>query len=87
MSDKPVYPDMVSGLHSETIKKIHYMSADPGYDDHELYDLSTKKGFQLVCPVRRYRKTQKERLKLVDFYVIARTSRVFKERYIHRTVD
>jgi len=43
VSDKPVYPDMVSGLHSETIKKIHYMVADLGYDDQELYDLSTKK--------------------------------------------
>ena len=44
------------------------MIADPGYDDHELYESSLKMGFQLVCPVRRYRKTPEERLKLVDFY-------------------
>ena len=25
-------------------------------------------GFQLVCPVRRYKNTPEERLKLVDFY-------------------
>ena len=53
--DKPVYPDLISYLSSETVKKIHYMVADPGYDGHEL------------CPVHRYRKTSEERLKLVDF--------------------
>jgi hypothetical protein len=51
-----------------TIKKIHYMTADPGYDDQNLYDLSTGLNFQLVCPVRRYRNTPQERLKLIDFY-------------------
>ena len=44
------------------------MSADPGYDDHELYDLSTDMGFQLVCPVQRYKNTPEERIKLVEFY-------------------
>jgi hypothetical protein len=81
VSDKPVYPDMVSGLHSETIKKIHYMVADPGYDDQKLYDLSTKKGFQLVCPVHRYRKTPlEERLKLVDFYQSALGQVIYSKR-------
>jgi hypothetical protein len=51
-----------------TIKKIHYMTADPGYDDQNLYDLSTGLNFQLVCPVRRYRNTPQERLQLIDFY-------------------
>ena len=68
MHDKHVYPDLISSLSSETVKKIHYMVADPGYDGHELYDLSIIKGFQLICPVHRYRKTSEERLKLVDFY-------------------
>jgi hypothetical protein len=27
-----------------------------------------KRGFQLVCPVRKYRNTPEERLKLVEFY-------------------
>ena len=45
------------------------MVADPGYDDDQsLYDLSMSMGFELVCPVRRYKNTQEERLKLVDFY-------------------
>jgi hypothetical protein len=55
-------------ISTEIIKKVHFMVADPGYDDHELYESSLKTGFQLVCPVRRYRKTPEERLKLVDFY-------------------
>ena len=45
------------------------MSADPGYDDHELlYDLSSSMGFQLVCPVQRYKNTSIERIKLIEFY-------------------
>jgi hypothetical protein len=67
MSDKPVYPDVISHPSSETLKKIYYVVADPGYDDQELYDLSVAKGFQIVCPVRRYKNTPEERLKLVDF--------------------
>ena len=50
------------------IKKTLYMSADPGYDDHELYNLSTDMGFQLVCPVKRYRNTPSYRIKLIKFY-------------------
>ena len=42
------------------------MIADPGYDnDQNLYDLSMDMGFQLVCPVRRYRNTPQERLDLL----------------------
>ena len=44
------------------------MAADPGYDDQNLYDLSTSLGFQLVCPVHRYRNTPQERINLIDFY-------------------
>jgi hypothetical protein len=68
MSDKPVYPDVTSYLSPETLKKIHHTVADPSYDDQKLYDLSMAKGFQLVCRVKRYKNTQEERLKLVDFY-------------------
>ncbi len=68
--DNQIYPELTSSncLSPETIKKVHFMVADPGYDDQSLYDSSLKMGFQLVCPVRRYRKTPEERLKLVDFY-------------------
>lgn len=73
--DNQVYPELTSsttssksGLSPEIIKKVHFMVADPGYDDHDLYESSLKIGFQLVCPIRRYRKTPEERPKLVDFY-------------------
>jgi len=73
--DNHVYSELTSsssssssGLSPEIIKKVHFMVADAGYDDKSLYDLSLKMGFQLVCPVRRYRKSPEERLKLVDFY-------------------
>jgi len=40
--DNQVYQLLISSLPSTTIKKIYYMTADPGYDnDHKLYDLST----------------------------------------------
>ena len=57
------------------------MVADPGYDDQSLYELSMSMGFQLVCPVRRYRNTPEERLKLVDFYESAvRSGNLFKKK-------
>ena len=33
-----------------------------------LYHLSTDMGFQLVCPVKRYRNAPSDRIKLVEFY-------------------
>jgi hypothetical protein len=66
--DNQVYPDLILCLSPETVRKIHYMVADPGYDDQKMYDLSMTKGFQLVCPVKRYKSTPEERLKLVDYY-------------------
>ena len=61
--DNQVYPALTSRLPSTTIKKTHYMTADPpGYDDQNLYDLSMDLGFQLVCPVRRYKSTPQERI-------------------------
>jgi hypothetical protein len=38
--DNQVYGTLTYGLPSTTIKKTYYMTADPGYDDHKLYDLS-----------------------------------------------
>ena len=34
------------------IRRTLYMSVDPDYDDHKLYDLSSSMEFQLVCPYR-----------------------------------
>ncbi|MDF0682270.1 MAG: transposase [Candidatus Nitrosocosmicus sp.] len=82
VSDKPIYPDVVSCLSSEILKKIHYMVADPGYDGKKLYDMSIKRGFQLVCPVKGYKRTSKERLNLVDFYQSALGQVVYSRRKI-----
>ncbi len=88
VSDKPVYPGLISYLSLEILKKIHFMVADPGYDDKDLCDLSLKKGFQLVFPIRRYKSTPEERLKLVDFYESALgQSSLFKEKNVNRTPD
>ena len=55
--DNQMYSILTASLPFTIIRRTLYMSADPGYDDHELYDLSTDMGFQLVCPVKRYRNT------------------------------
>jgi Transposase DDE domain len=66
--DNQMYSILTASLPFRIIKRILFMSADPGYDDHELYDLSTDMGFQLVCPVKRYKNTPSDRIKLVEFY-------------------
>jgi hypothetical protein len=66
--DNQMYSVLAASLPIAIIKKMLYMSADPGYDDHELYDLSTDMGFRLVCPVQRYKNTPEERIKLIEFY-------------------
>lgn len=78
--DNQVYPALVSSLPSETVKKVHYMVADPGYDDHYLYELSTDLEFQLVCPIRRYKNTPVERLQLIDFYQSAIGQVIYSKR-------
>jgi hypothetical protein len=40
VSDKPVYPDLISYLSPEILKKIHFMVADPGFSGKKLYDLN-----------------------------------------------
>jgi len=67
--DNQMYCVLTASLLPITIiKRMLYMSADPGYDDHELYDLSTELGFRLVCPVQRYKNTPVDRIKLIEFY-------------------
>ena len=80
--DNQFYSELISCLSPETRKKIHFIVADPGYDDQSLYDFSLRMGFQLVCPVRRYRKTSEERLKLVDFYESSLGQVIYSKRSI-----
>ena len=56
-----------SSLPVTITRETYYMSADPGYDDHELYD-RTELGFRLVCPVQEYKSTSADRIKLIKFY-------------------
>jgi hypothetical protein len=66
--DNQMFNTLTSNLPITIIKETCYMSADPGYDDYKLYDLSIDMGFQLVCPVQRYENTPADRIKLVEFY-------------------
>ena len=57
-------PMISSSLSPETCLMI----GDSGYDDHKIYDLSTKRGFELVCPVQRYKNIPNDSLELIQFY-------------------
>ena len=66
IQDNQIYPTITSSLP----QGVCYMSADSGYDDHKLYDLSVHRGgFELVCPVSEiYSHTSSDRLQLIEFY-------------------
>ena len=65
IQDNQIYPTITSSLP----QGVRYMAADSGYDDHKLYNLSTDKGFELVCPVSEiYNHTSSDRLQLINFY-------------------
>jgi Transposase DDE domain len=50
VQDNQIYPAITSSLPQQGVR--YMAAADSGYDDHKLYDLSTKRGFELVvCPV------------------------------------
>ena len=65
VQDNQIYPAITSSLP----QGVRYMAADSGYDDHKLYNLSTDRGFELVCPVSQiYNHTSSDRLQLIEFY-------------------
>ncbi|MDX1371892.1 MAG: transposase, partial [Nitrososphaeraceae archaeon] len=66
--DNQMYSILTASLSMTIIKRTLYMSADPGYDDHKLYDLSKDMEFRLLCPVQRYKNTSPDRIKLIEFY-------------------
>lgn len=66
--DNQMYSILTASLPVTIIRRTLYMSADPGYDDHKLYDLSNSMEFRLVCPVKRYKNTSEDRVKLIEFY-------------------
>ena len=63
-----VQDNQVYGRVTASLRGVRYVDADEGYDDHELYELSTERGFELVCPVSRYETTPPERVELAFFY-------------------
>ena len=65
--DNQMYPAIIT---SSLPQGIRYTSADSGYDDHKLYNLSITRGFELVvCPVSEiYNNTSSDRLQLIEFY-------------------
>jgi hypothetical protein len=82
VSDKPIYPDVVSCQPPKTLKKIHHVVCRPcpGFSGKKLYDFSMDEGFQLVCPVKKYKNTPLQRLKLVDLYESALGQVVYSRR-------
>jgi hypothetical protein len=81
--DNHMYRILTSSLPLAIIRRTLYMSADPGYDDHELYDLSNSMEFRLVCPVQRYKNTPADRIKLIEFY----ESNIGQEIYSLRSIS
>ena len=71
VQDNQMYNPMISSSSpssSSLSPETCFMIGDSGYDDHKLYDLSTKRGFELVCPVQRYKNTPNNRLEFIEFY-------------------
>lgn len=67
VQDNQIYPTITCS--SSLPQGVRYMAADSGYDDHKLYNLSTERGFELVCPVSEiYNNTSSDRLQLIEFY-------------------
>jgi hypothetical protein len=63
-----VQDNQMYGRVTASLRGVRYAVADEGYDDEDLYRLSRKRGFELVCPIARYENTPPERLELVRFY-------------------
>jgi hypothetical protein len=65
VQDNQIYPTITSSLP----KGLRYATGDSGYDDHKLYNLSTERGFELICPISEiYNNTSSDRLQLIEFY-------------------
>jgi hypothetical protein len=82
--DNKMYVTLTSSSSSVfSLPSLRYMAADPGYDDKKLYEYSKKVlGIDLVCPIKRYKSTSKERLELVCFYELELGQGIYKQRGI-----
>jgi DDE family transposase len=84
--DNRMYIPLTSSSSSSSafsLPYLLYMIADPGYDDKGLYEYSKKVlGIDLICPVKRYKSTSKERLDLVCFYQSVLGQSIYSQRRI-----
>ena len=58
----------VYGRVTASLRGVRYVDGDQGYDVDDLYELSRRRGFDLVCPIARYEHTPPARVELVFFY-------------------
>ena len=72
------YQDLIEYLP----ESVHYVAADLGYRDHKLYDYSRQRGVVLVCPIRRFRHTKGERLKMISFYRSRKGRKIYDARNV-----
>ena len=82
--DNKMFIPLTSTSSVFSLPYVLYMIADPGYDAKNLYKYSKKiLGIDLVCPVKRYKNTPKERLELVCFYelVLGQATSTAREGY------
>jgi hypothetical protein len=63
-----VQDNQVYGRITSSLRGVRYVDGDEGYDDAGLYELSRKRGFELVCPIERRASTPPERVELMLFY-------------------
>lgn len=64
VNDTRFYPELVEQLPPET----RFNVADTGFDDSELYAISRLRRMRLITPVRVYKSTPPERVRLAMFY-------------------
>lgn len=78
ISDNLRYRQLVEPLP----ESVRYIAGDLGYRDYKLYDYSRQRGIVLVCPIRRFRHTKKERLDLIRFYGSRKGQSVYRTRSV-----
>jgi hypothetical protein len=68
IADNQIYSILTASLPVTIIRRILFMSGDPRYNGHKLYDVSSNTVFRLLCPLQRYKNTSTDRLEQVEFY-------------------
>ena len=81
--DNKMYIPLTSSSSVFSLPSALYIIADPGYDAKKLYDYSKNTlKVDLICPVKRYKSTSKERLEIVCFYESVFGQSIYSQRKI-----